>query len=224
MKLFFQSPIFSFFVNVAERRSTTVENSLEFLKSFVLDFIHMPALRNEVKQMSDHWSLIAFRQDIKRRGTPSQNSRGVQIQVPLKEKRLRILEMVKSQREPDVITVPSVDFNVSRVLQKARQGSDLPYLLRDIIDEYSEAMRLVEKQKQLEYQLYIQRVISYRKTKRCGSCLASVEIPVKYTELVKSSDNGDGNMAMLMNIDSDEKSLKDEGLVIYFFSVLHNLR
>lgn len=184
----------------------------------------MSALRNEVKQMTDHWSLIAFRQDIKRRGTPSQTSRGVHIQVALKEKRLRILEMVKSQREPDVFTVPSVEFNVSQVLKKARQGSDLPYLLKDVIAEYSNAMRLVERQKQLEFQLYIQRLISYTKTKRCGSCLASVGIPVKYTELVMSSDNGDGNMAMLMNIDSDENALKDEGLVIYFFSVLHNLR
>lgn len=186
----------------------------------------MPSLREEVKLLADHWKLISFRQDIKKRGTPSHKSRNPlgSHQIPLKEKRLRILEMVKSQRDPEVFTVPSVDFQVNRVLSHGEMYRGFTKILGSIVEEHQRVLRLVERQKQLEFQLYMQRLTSYMQGKRCASCHRTVNVQVKYTELVKSNETGDANLALLTGIEIDEGSQRDYGLVTYFFSVLYKLR
>lgn len=216
---------------MAEKRNTTLENSFENRHTFIMDYVHMPSLRAEVKQLADHWKLIAFRQHIKRRRAvlPSSSSRSAlgtlqAAAVPLREKRLRILEMVKSQRDPEVFPVPSVEFNVARFLRQDEDCRDFKKLLTHIMDDYTKVLNRVERQKQLELQLYMKRLITYMQTKHCSSCHHNVNIPVKYTELVKSNETGDKNMAILMKIETDEGSQRDEAVVKYFFAVLHRLR
>lgn len=217
----------SLFFNVAEGRTTTLENTLHGQNTFYLDYVAMASLREEVRQLADHWKLIAFRQDIKRRGTPSSTTtRGITSPtiVPLKEKRLRILELIKSERDPEMFTAASVDVQVMEILRCAPKIGAYTKLLEAVTAEYSEALRLVDKQKQLEFQLYIQRLVRYIKTKQCPHCHRSISILVKYTELVKSSDNGCANMALLLALEVDDKAVRDEPLVHYFFAVLYNLR
>lgn len=205
---------------MAEKRNTILENSLEACNAFVLDYTHMPSLREQVRLMADHWKLISFRQDFKARSPSAQNL----SRVTTEEKQLRIAVKIKSQMEPIAFTVPSVQFHVEAILQRAKQGKGFETLIRNVVNNHSEVMRLVEKQKQLEFQLYIKRLISYTKTKRCPSCHTSVGISVYYTELVKSNDNGDSNLNLLLNIETDEKSNRDEHLVTFFFSLMYRLR
>lgn len=218
----------SLFFNVAKGRTTTLENTLHGQNTFYLDYVTMASLREEVRQLADHWKLIAFRQDIKRRGTPSSTTttRGITSPtiVPPKEKRLRILELIKSERDPVMFTAASVDVQVMEILRCAPKIGAYTKLLEAVTAEYSEALRLVDKQKQLEFQLYIQRLVRYIKTKQCPHCHRSISILVKYTELVKSSDNGCANMALLLALEVDDKAIRDEPLVHYFFAVLYNLR
>lgn len=181
----------------------------------------MTTLRDEIRKLSQHWKLISFRQDIKRRATPSTNKQWTE--VPLKEKRLRIIELIKTQRDPTLFTVSEVrEFDLAKILREANMGNNFWLLLSKIMSEWKHCLSIVERQVKLENQLYITKTNSYHQSVYC--CTTSVNIPIRYEELVKSNVDGDANLKDLVKCHVDENDNRDNVLVKYFFSVLYKLR
>lgn len=220
LKRVYQS-LSSLLTSVAEKRHGTLENSIDSRNAFVLDYIHMPSLRSEMRKLAESWKLISFRQEIKRRGTPLKSRLS---EVPMKEKRLRIFEMLKQQKECDSFVVLTEEFDIKELLLEAGRQKDFTRFIDDIWKEYLNVMHSVDRQKQLEFQLYIEKLITYDKTFHCKSCLRTIHVPVRYKELVKSSENGDQNMEFILSYDVNEGSKRDNALVKYFFGLQYNMR
>lgn len=222
LKRVYQS-LSSLFVSVAEKRHGTLENSIDSRNAFVLDYLHMPSLRSEMRKLTDNWKLISFRQEIKRRGT---NSKSLlrSSEISMKERRLRIFEMLKQQKECESVVVLSEEFNIKGLLVEAGRQKNFTRFLEDIWKEYRNVMQVVDRQKQLEFQLYIEKLISYHKTFHCKSCLRTIHVPVRYKELVKSSETGDQNMELILSYNVNETTNRDGDLVKYFFGLQYNMR
>lgn len=182
----------------------------------------MASLREIQRQKAAHWRLLTFRQEIKKRLTPSQsfNLTG----ISLKEKRLRIIETMKSSSDPKPFVVPSVDFCAEEIMRQSEK-KDVYKLLTFLVRDSAEMFNLVDQQSKLEQQLYIQKLVRYNSSHfYCHFCLEHKSYLVSYTELIPSNVNGDDNMDRILSYDVKDFIIRDEKLVWYLFYMLQSLR
>lgn len=197
------------------------EIMLKAANAFHTNFLCMPTLRETCKSQAENWKVLIFRQAPKRRNSPLQSAKNEQLS--LSEKRAQIFETLKQQ---------SVSFSTTEV--KVTKGKDTPReaiglknllsTLRNIKAEYISTIQSVERQKQLEFQLYIENLVQYGSRSSCKTCHSGVLIHIRYKELIKSSENGNENLQQILRSDVDDTSQRDDRLVNFFDGVLEALK